>query len=167
MAGARPVAEGRVGLRRIVVTGGSGRLGGYILDRLADRTVTVADIRPPNRDIDYRKADIEDHAAMARTFAGAEAVIHLAAIPNPRTAPAEVTFRVNVQGTWSVLQAAEDAGVKRVVVASSDAILGLSYNPPDWKPQYLPIDEDHPIRPTEFYSLSKEATESICRSYAH
>ena len=41
---------------------------------------------------------------------------------NPRTAPADVTFRTNVQGTWSVLQAAEDAGVKRVVVASSDAL---------------------------------------------
>jgi nucleoside-diphosphate-sugar epimerase len=94
-------------------------------------------------------------------------VVHLAAIANPRTAPADVTFRINVQGTWSVLQAAEDAGVKRVVVASSDAALGLHYNPPDWQPQYLPIDEDHPLRPIDFYSLSKEVTESICRSYAN
>ena len=154
--------------QRIVVTGGSGRLGRYVLDCLTGRAaVSVVDLRPPDRDVPFRHADIEDHAAMVQAFAGAEAVIHLAAIPNPRTAPAAVTFRVNVQGTWSVLQAAEDAGVRRVVVASSDAILGLSYNPPDWRPQYLPIDEDHPIRPTEFYSLSKEATESICRSYAH
>ena len=94
-------------------------------------------------------------------------MVHLAAIPNPRTAPADVTFRTNVQGTWSVLQAAEDAGVKRVVVASSDAALGLHYNPPGWQPQYLPIDEDHPLRPIEFYSLSKEITENICRSYAN
>ena len=72
-----------------------------------------------------------------------------------------------MQGTWAVLQAAEDCGVRRVVVASSDAALGLHYNPPGWGPQYLPIDEDHPLRPIDFYSLSKECTESICRSYAN
>jgi nucleoside-diphosphate-sugar epimerase len=44
--------------------------------------------------------------------------------------------------------------------------VGFHYNPPDWKPQYLPIDESHPLRPTEFYSLSKQVTETICRSYA-
>jgi nucleoside-diphosphate-sugar epimerase len=93
-------------------------------------------------------------------------VIHLAAIPNPRTAPPEVTFRTNEQGTFAVLQAAEEAGVRRVVVASSDSVVGFHYNPPDWQPQYLPIDERHPLCPTEFYSLSKQVTETICRSYA-
>ena len=64
------------------------------------------------------------------------------------------------------MQAAEDAGVKRIVVASSDSVFGLSYNPPDWPPQYLPVDEDHPVRPTEFYSLSKYVTETIAQSFA-
>jgi nucleoside-diphosphate-sugar epimerase len=57
--------------------------------------------------------------------------------------------------------------VRRVVVVSSDAATGLHYNPPDWGPRYLPIDERHPLRPTEAYSLSKEVTEAICRSYAN
>ncbi len=56
--------------------------------------------------------------------------------------------------------------MRRVVVASSDSVVGFHYNPPDWKPQYLPIDERHPLCPTEFYSLSKQVTETICRSYA-
>ena len=113
------------------------------------------------------EGDVTDYEALKRNLAGQEAVVHLAAIPNPRTAPADVTFRINVQGTWAVLQAAEDCGVRRVIVASSDAALGLHYNPPGWRPQYLPIDEDHPLRPIDFYSLSKECTESICRSYAN
>jgi L-ribulose-5-phosphate 3-epimerase UlaE len=55
------------------------------------------------------------------------------------------------------MQAAEDADVRRLSVASSGSVFGLSYNPPDWPPKYLPVDEDHPCRPTEFYSLSKRS----------
>ena len=65
----------------------------------------------------------------------------------------------------AVIPAAEEAGVKRVVVASSDSTIGLNHNPPDWGPQYLPVDEAHPLRPIEAYSLSKHVTESICRSF--
>ena len=93
-------------------------------------------------------------------------IFHLAAIPNPREATAELTFSNNVHGAWTVFEAAVEAGVKRVVVASSDSVFGLSYNPPDWPPQYLPVNEAHPIRPTEVYSLSKKVTEAIAESYA-
>src|SRR6185295_7755121 len=149
---------------KVLVTGGCGRLGRYVVDDLRARcSLTVLDIAGP-ADV---AADITDYAALRQAFAGQDAVVHLAAIPNPRTAPADVTFQVNVQGTWAVLQAAEDCGVKRVVVASSDALLGIYYNLADWRPQYLPIDEDHPLRPVDFYSLSKECTETIGRSYSH
>ena len=77
-----------------------------------------------------------------------------------------MTFGTNVQGAWAVCQAAEEAEVKRIVVASSDSVFGLSYNPPDWPPQFLPVDETHPTRPSEFYSLSKRVTETIAESYA-
>lgn len=153
---------------RVVCTGGSGRLGRYVVDLLKDDCdLTVVDVKEPEAPVAFRKVDVVDYERLKQAFVGQQAIVHLAAIPNPRTAPADVTFRINVQGTWSVLQAAEDAGVKRVVVASSDAALGLHYNPPGWQPQYLPIDEDHPLRPIEFYSLSKEITENICRSYAN
>jgi nucleoside-diphosphate-sugar epimerase len=154
---------------RVVCTGGSGRLGRYVAEDLAPRCrLTILDVKPPaTPGVRHVDASILDRDALARAFAGQDAVVHLAAIPNPRTAPADVTFHVNVQGTWNVLQAAEDAGVRRVVVASSDAALGLHYNPPGYGPQYLPIDEDHPLRPVEFYSLSKEVTEAMCRSQAN
>jgi nucleoside-diphosphate-sugar epimerase len=67
--------------------------------------------------------------AVKRVFQGKEAVIQPGRHPNPRTAPAPVTFNTNVQGAWTVMQAAEDAGVRRVTVASSDSVFGLSYNP--------------------------------------
>jgi UDP-glucose 4-epimerase len=154
--------------QKIVVTGGAGRLGRYVTEDLCRRCdLTVLDRLPVNvpgsRSIE---ADVTNYETLRRAFVGQEAVVHLAAIPNPRTAPPDVTFRINVQGTWAVLQAAEECRIKRVVVASSDAALGLHYHPPGWGPQYLPVDEDHPLRPIDFYSLSKECTESICRSYA-
>lgn len=154
---------------KVLCTGGSGRLGSYVTEDLRGRcALTVLDVKPsPAPGVQYVKASIMDFAALKKAFQGQDAVVHLAAIPNPRTAPADVTFSTNVQGTWNVLQAAAEAGVRRVIVASSDAALGLHYNPPGYGPQYLPIDESHPLRPIEFYSLSKEVTETICRSYAN
>lgn len=152
---------------KLVCTGGSGRLGRHVTALLRGSCrLTVLDAVPPDTDDAYVRADITDIGALRHAFAGQDAVIHLAAIPNPRTARPEITFRTNVQGTFAVLRAAEEAGVRRVVVASSDSVVGFHYNPPAWKPQYLPIDEDHPLCPTEFYSLSKQVTETICRSYA-
>ena len=151
--------------QKILVTGGSGRLGRYVTDiliKLCD--LTVLDRVPTHLETRIIEADVTNYNALTGAFRTQEAIIHLAAIPNPRTAPADVTFQINVQGTWAMLQAAEDCGVKRVVVASSDAALGLHYNPPGWGPQYLPIDEDHPLRPVDFYSLSKECTESSSKS---
>lgn len=155
--------------QKVLVTGGFGRLGRYVTDVLNKRCdLTVLDVTPAQRaDIRNIEANVTDYGVLTEAVRGQEAIIHLAAIPNPRTAPADVTFQINVQGTWAVLQAAEDCGVKRVVVASSDAALGLHYNPPGWGPQYLPIDESHPLRPVDFYSLSKECTEAICRTYAN
>ncbi len=153
---------------KIAITGGSGRLGETVVNELsAVADVHVLDLEPPKQDVPFTKCSVLEFDRLVEIFKEVDAVVHLAAIPNPRTAPADITFNVNVQGTFNVLEAAEQAGVKRVLVASSDAATGLHYNPPNWRPQYLPIDEDHPLRPTEFYSLSKEVTEVMARSYGH
>lgn len=164
-AGAQALAK------KVICTGGAGKLGQHVARRIVDVCdLTILDLRRPDDpdldDVTFTNTDICNLDALREQFAGHDTVVHLAAIPNPRTAPADVTFNTNVQGAWSVLQAAEDAGVRRVVVASSDSVFGLSYNPPDWPPQYLPVDEAHPLRPTEFYSLSKRVTETIAESFA-
>lgn len=152
----------------VMVTGGSGRLGRYVVDRLKGKyRLTVLDVRPPaDPGVAHVDVSITDLDAVRKALEGIDAVVHLAAVPNPRTSSPAECFRVNTQGTWTILQAAEDAGVRRVVVASSDAATGLHYNPKDWAPQYLPVDEQHPMRPSEVYSLTKEITESIAKSFA-
>ena len=156
----------------VLVTGGAGRLGRHVCHRLAfRRKITSLDLLAPEHgpclaETDCIVGDITDYAHLKEQFAGFDTIVHLAAIPNPRTAPADVTFNTNVNGAYAVMQAAEDAGVKRIVVASSDSVFGLSYNPPNWPAKYLPVDEDHPVRPTEFYSLSKYVTETIAQSFA-
>jgi UDP-glucose 4-epimerase len=160
-----------MGFETVAVTGGAGLLGSHVMRRLqGECRLTAVDIKSPQAGDaalgDFIQASITDYEAMRRAFADKDAVIHLAAIPNPREAPAAATFNNNVQGAWTVLQAAEDAGVRRVVVCSSDSVFGLSFNPPDWPPQFLPVDETHATRPTEFYSLSKQVTETIAASFA-
>jgi nucleoside-diphosphate-sugar epimerase len=132
--------------------------------------ITTLDVKEPKFftqvSQNHVNVSITNYEEVKKAFMGHDAVIHLAAIPNPREADAKTTFNNNVQGAWTVLQAAEDAGIKRVIVASSDSVFGLSYNPPDWPPQFLPVDETHPTRPTEVYSLSKKITETISESFA-
>ena len=156
---------------KIIITGGAGLLGSHVVREMAEHAqITTLDIKEPEAKSqggqDHITLSITNYEEIKKALTGHDAVIHLAAIPNPREADAKTTFDNNVEGAWTVLQAAEDAGIKRVVVASSDSVFGLSYNPPDWPPQFLPVDETHPTRPTEVYSLSKKITETISESFA-
>ena len=156
---------------KIIITGGAGLLGSHVVREMAEHAqITTLDIKEPEarsqEGQNHINLSITNYEEIKKALTGHDAVIHLAAIPNPREADAKTTFNNNVEGAWTVLQAAEDAGIKRVVVASSDSVFGLSYNPPDWPPQFLPVDETHPTRPTEVYSLSKKITETISESFA-
>ena len=156
---------------KIIITGGAGLLGSHVVREMAEHAqITTLDIKEPEAKSqggqDHITLSITNYEEIKKALTGHDAVIHLAAIPNPREADAKTTFNNNVEGAWTVLQAAEDTGIKRVVVASSDSVFGLSYNPPDWPPQFLPVDETHPTRPTEVYSLSKKITETISESFA-
>ena len=149
---------------KVVVTGGSGFLGRFVVDEMIHRSnVTVLDIKPPTGKVTYRETDILDLEAVAAALAGQDAVIHLAGIDDGNDFPDQDYFATNVQGTWNLLHAAEAAGVAKVVVASSTAVYGVGR---DRIPDYLPMDEEHPQRPTATYSLTKQLIEVQCRSFA-
>jgi nucleoside-diphosphate-sugar epimerase len=154
---------------KILVTGGQGKVGRFVVQELVNSAdeVTVFDRVPgPERGaVRYLVGDIQDLGQVMEAMHGADAVIHLAAIHNPNIATTTVTYQTNVVGTFNVHHAAFRLGIKRVVSASSNAVVGWSYSD-NFVPDYLPVDEDHPLRPEDPYGLSKEIGETIARSYA-
>jgi nucleoside-diphosphate-sugar epimerase len=155
---------------KILVTGGIGKVGQWVVRDLLDggaHQVTVFDRLPgPERGpVKYLVGDVQDLGQVIEAMADVEAVIHLAAIHNPNIATASVTYQTNVVGTFNVHHAAFRLGIKRVVSASSNAIVGWSYGE-HFVPDYLPIDEDHPLRPEDVYGLSKQIGETIAQSYS-
>lgn len=149
-------------MTRIVVTGGAGRLGRTLVSGLAsaghdlvslDRVVSDA---PELADIEQIAVDLTDAdaAASALRDARADALIHLAAIAVPFSAPEDVIMRTNAGLAISVLGGAVAAGIGRIVAASSPTVLG--YNAPlGWVPDRFPLDEGTPAKPWNAYALSK------------
>lgn len=154
---------------RIVVTGGSGRIGQPIVQALLERgdEPIIVDIKATDeRRCPFIFADVSDFVQVVNALRIADAVVHLAAIPGPRfTSPTEV-MRINVMGTNNVLEACRQLGIRKVVIASSINAIGLSYNKDKPLLDYLPIDEAHPARPEDAYSLSKWLGEQIADAMA-
>jgi nucleoside-diphosphate-sugar epimerase len=109
----------------------------------------------------YTVIDLEDLGACYGALAGADAVVHLAAIPRPTYDAPERVFRTNVMTTFNVLEAAATLGIPRVVYASSMAVLGFPFFTTPLAPQYVPIDESHPRLPQDAYALSKTVGEDL------
>ena len=152
---------------RIAVTGGLGRLGRCVMAALAGAHEVVAvDRAPADGTLPSIQADLSDPAALRAAFAGAETVIHIGGIDRSVGASDEKTLATNVGGTWNVFAASRAAGVRRVVHCSSTAVTGIDASNPRLAPLYLPIDEAHPLRPTDAYAVSKLAGESIAEAFA-
>jgi len=153
--------------RRVLVTGGSGRFGRFVVaDVMRVAEVSVFDRVPPPADIPHVIGDVRDLAALERAVRGHYAVIHLAGLDSGVSASEHDYFHVNVQGTFNALAAAEAAGIGRVVACSSIAAYGLEPLPPRRRPDYLPFDEDHPLRPDVAYDLSKSVVEEVAAAFA-
>ena len=150
---------------RVLLTGGSGKLGSTVVPQLrrAGHEVLVLDRAAP-REPGSVPVDLTDAGQVLDAVAGVEehggppdAVVHLAAIPAPGLAPDVTTFHNNILSTYHVLHAARRAGVRRVVMASSETLLGLPFDVP---PPYLPVDEDV-TAPNSTYSLVKHLEEQM------
>lgn len=166
---------------RIVVTGGSGRLGQYVIRELfthAHGVLSLDVVKPRECLCPTEVVDLQKFEALAAHFKGADAVVHLARIRFPYTEtgfdPAKQQwqfsdpggdadrFKQNVALTSNVLAVAEACGVGRVVCGSSLAVYGLYYPTRPQLPDYLPVDEDHPRRPQDPYGLTKIVGEQLC-----
>lgn len=153
---------------RIAVTGGSGLAGRSVVRLLAQHhdVVNIDILDPGSAGVDlsvadYLHTDILDLAGMIRALEGAQAVVHAAAIPGPMFGSEDDIREVNVEGTRTVALAADRAGVRRFVFVSSDSVLGFVFSDGAVVPEYLPVDEAHPLSPTDPYGRSKLSAEVL------
>jgi len=153
---------------KIVVTGSSGKFGQHVVRNLAAAGHDVWGIdRVANPALGRsRMCDLSSPGDLVDAFAGAQAVVHLAAIPAPNLMPDNVTFNNNVSTVYNVLKAAADLKIAKLVLASSIAAYGFLYARKMPEPKYLPLDEQHPCQPTDPYGLSKLVGETIADSFA-
>jgi nucleoside-diphosphate-sugar epimerase len=149
---------------KIVVTGGSGKAGRAVVRDLVDHGYDVLNVDsapPAERIAPFLRADLTNFGEALEVLQGADAVVHLAAIPAPGLFTEEVTFRVDVALNYNVFQAALTHKLKRVVWASSETTLGLPFDRE--KPSYAPIDENSPLYPESSYALTKVLGEEMAR----
>ena len=168
---ARPAAGSRPrrprSRTRVLVTGASGRIGRHVVDALAGgHEVSVLDLAPPAQDVPFVEGDVQDLDTVRAAMDGQDAVIHLAGIDLGVPAPPEAYFGVNVMGTWNTVQAAREAGVGKIVLASSIAAAGVGEMRPEFPPEYLPVDEAHVMKPVHAYGVGKLVVEDIARAFA-
>lgn len=154
---------------RAVVTGGSGLAGRHVVADLAhhgyavtnvDRVAALPSVAP------YRQADLEDLGQVFGCLSGADVVVHMAAIPRPVGYTNDLVFRTNVLSTYHVLEAAATLGIPRVVLASSMSVLGFPFFYRPQAPEYVPVDEEHPLLPQDPYALSKVIGEDMGKAFA-
>ncbi|MDQ1720184.1 MAG: hypothetical protein QOE89_4137 [Pseudonocardiales bacterium] len=159
-------------MARVAVTGSSGKLGRHVVRHLLERDwdVVAIDSAPsPNPGVTSSRIDLTDFGQTLEALTGiddrhdgVDAVVHLAAIPAPGLRSNSATFHNNMNATYNVFAAAQRAGIKNVVWASSETVLGLPFDEP---PPYVPVDEEYPPRPNSTYSLVKTMEEEMARQF--
>lgn len=153
---------------KVVVTGGSGNLGRVTLRTFLDAGYEVLNLdvlAPHERNCESWIADLNQTGDLYEACKGADAVIHLAAHQAPFVAADAEVFRNNITATYNVFKAASDMGVRRIVHASSVAAYGFAYAQKIWTPDYLPLNESHPLVPKDPYAFSKVFGEQMADSY--
>ena len=154
-------------MKKIVVTGGSGRLGQFVIrDLLANgyRVLSLDRVPPREKLCPSWLVDLRQAGDLFEALKGAYGIVHLGAYQAPNLASDAETISNNVSATYNVLRAAADSKVTRVVIASSTAAFGFIYAKNLWAPEYLPLDESHPSKPQDSYGLSKVLGEQIADS---
>jgi len=154
-------------MKKVVVTGGSGRLGQFVIRELLAhhyQVLSLDRVAPREKLCMSWLVDLRHAGDLYEALRDGYGIIHLGAYQAPNLAPDAETLSNNVSASYNVLRAAADMGVKKVVMASSTAAFGFIYAHKLWAPQYLPLDEIHPSKPQDSYGLSKVLGEQIADS---
>ncbi len=169
---------------RILFTGGTGKAGRHVLPWLFSQGYDILnfDLKPfAHPDIPTLIGDVADSGqvfnAMTCHFRTSalkqggppgpvDAVVHFAAIPRILIAPDNETFRVNVMGTYNVLEAAMKLGIRKVVIASSETTYGVCFAEGDRDFHHFPLEEEYDVDPMDSYGLSKVINEKTARAFA-
>ena len=153
----------------IVVTGAAGRLGRMVVRLLVDQgqdVLATDQLEADDLPAEFVRCNLVDADATGDILKGAEAVVHMGAIPGPMRDPPRVIFDNNVESTFNVMMSAAELGLRRVVFSSSAFGMGWAHDGSAFVPLYLPLDEEHPMMPFEPYGLSKQVGEDIGRMIA-
>jgi UDP-glucose 4-epimerase len=149
----------------VLVTGAAGMVGRAVVPvlRSAGHRVVTTDLpgAVPAADV---HADLADPGQAGALIGDARfhTVVHAAAIPAPGQHPPHALFANNMMASFNVIEACVQSGVRRLVNISSVGVLGLHHATRRFLPDYLPIDEQHPLRPQDPYGLSKLFGEQLC-----
>jgi nucleoside-diphosphate-sugar epimerase len=160
-------------MKKVLVTGGSGKLGRAVLRDLVEHGYAVLNVdqQPLSEPIcPSVRIDLSNFGEVASAILGGiderggpfDAVVHLAAIPAPGLAANARTLSNNVTSSYNVFEACRLAGIKNVVFASSETVLGLPFDTP---PPYAPVDEEYFPRPESAYSLGKLLDETMAAQF--
>jgi nucleoside-diphosphate-sugar epimerase len=168
---------------RILFTGGAGKAGRHVIPYLLEKghSVLNVDLLPlEHPGVDNRVADITDAGQMFDVLSSYanfdelipgsgvprfDAVVHFAAVPRILLRPDNECYRINTIGTYNVIDAAIKYGIRKIIFASSETTYGVCFADGERKPDYLPIDENHPTIPEDSYAMSKVVNEVTARSF--
>ena len=169
---------------RIVFTGGAGKAGRHVvpylvgkghqvlnLDKVPLHAPGVDNILTDITDAGQVKDVMQSYANLGELDEAKggpkpfDAVVHFAAVPRILITPDSECYRVNVMGTYNVIDAALKAGIRKVIFASSETTYGVCFHDGEVTPEYLPVDEDHPTVPQDSYAMSKVVNEVTARSF--
>jgi nucleoside-diphosphate-sugar epimerase len=154
---------------KVLVTGANGKVGGAVVAALLDagHEVVATDLARPTFERQlggeptYLQADLTDAGHAYAVVRGTDAVVHAAAIPDPAHNPPAVVFGNNLMATFNVLEAAVRLGAGRFVNISSETVPGYFFPERPFLPDYLPVDEEHPVRPQDPYAIAKHFGEQL------
>ena len=141
-------------------------MGRWVVKELESHyEVLVVDRRDPvssdTLNSSFQLMDLYESDQIIAALKNVDAIVHLAAIPNPIGREPKVVFENNIMTTFNVVEAAVKAGVKKIIYSGSGSALGFAFRFKDMIPDYMPMDELHPLRPQDSYGLSKALCEDI------